>query len=181
MGGVRVFKESRDTFESLEELYLVQFAEASDIELLRPYLTVYGNNVGNVMTVNINTVHPYILEALIATMPGGEHEKAMLRNKIEMFRGQKKNGTHQVFRQEHLNPEAFLEVLDLPKTIELNSLAIFFVYFVVVDSRVFNVKVISTLPGTVPYHMEAVLGSRFANGLSGQPLEILSWREGINV
>jgi len=180
------FKHKGAAFESLEELYLIQYITPGDVEILRPYLTVYGPGTAGPFRVNLNTAHPLILEAIIATHNSGDFSKKMLLQKILEFRSAKTtvqgNSFPQVFRSEDLEASALITRLRLTPSVDMLALAGAFVQSATVDSHFFDVSVLSTLPGTESYEMEAVLGPRSRSALSGLvPLDILSWHEGLLV
>lgn len=169
-------------FETVEELYLLPGSEPSDIEKLRPFITVYGGVFPDPLRINLNTVHVWVLEAVIRALPGGDFLKDELYNRILAFRGGAPDaGQPQVFQSGDMTPGLFMQKLGLPASIDMITMVTAFLQNASVDSRTFRVTAVSTLPGAVPYGMEAVLGSRFGSfrGAAGIELDILSWHEGI--
>ncbi|MBI4358664.1 MAG: general secretion pathway protein GspK [Candidatus Omnitrophica bacterium] len=186
------FKHKRAPFETVEELRLIQHITPEDVELLKPFVTaVYGLTLSPQVRVNLNTVHPYILEALISSLTGGDFTKRDLYEKIMKLRDEK-----QVFWQEDLAMEPFLRKLGLSNSPTEIFLLTQFLSFVTVDSQFFLVHVKSRLPRKESFTLDVVLGPRtFRQVLvsprgtelaksPGQivavPLEILFWQEGLS-
>lgn len=176
------FKQKRAPFQSADELRLIQHITPGDAEILLPFVTVYRVPFGTVMRFNLNTVHPYILEALIQHLTGSDFDKRALLERIEDFRNiefyQKKNKeksaeknqekqvgqseeTAQVFRQADLNPQTMITKLKLSNSPGMIQLLNQFVIFLTVDSQFYHVRVHSRLPKTNAFVLEAVLGQRF--------------------
>ena len=203
------FEHKRAPFESTQELYMIQKISPHDVKTLLPFVTVRGALFGSQMRVNLNTVHPFILEALIYHLSGGEFDKRTLLDQIERFRNidayrsnkqeselDASEAPPQVFRQSDLNPQTMIQKLGLPNSPEMVQLVNQLVSFLTVDSQYFRVRIQSQTSKKNSFVLDAVLGLRpiirvqsvvsTAGSLSravGQPvtmpLEILSWREGI--
>lgn len=191
------FEQKKGPFESLRELELIQYISPGDAARLRPFVTVYGAVGGPVMRVNINTVHPYILEALVSSQAGGDFTKRELFQKIEAFRSGKPEhtltaGIKQVFQPSDLNPSAFIQRLGLTNSPTMVQLVSQLMIFLTVDSQYFSVRVRSRLPRKESFVLDAVLGPRVFRplgvpsaapasllGRAGQPvtvpLELLDW------
>ena len=198
------FDQKRAPFESLEELELIQFISIHDAELLRPFVTVYGQVIGPVMRVNLNTVHPYVLEAIVFSLAGGDFTKRELFQKIEEFRNGKGEdalvpGVKQVFRAEDLRPDVFIQKLGLSNSSSMLQVVSQLMIFLTVDSQYFSVRVRSRLPHKESFILDAVLGPRTLRplGIRGAsvsatllsrmgkpilvPLEILDWHPEIEI
>jgi len=142
------FKHKRAPFESVEELRLIQFISARDAQRFKPFVTVYGQPQERIMKVNLNTVHPYILEALILSLAGGDLPKQTLREAIEKFRstsspidGEEHVMSKQVFQQNDLRPQRFIRMLKLPDSVAIEQLVSQLMRHVTVDSKFFSVRV----------------------------------------
>lgn len=195
------FEQKRAPFESLRELGLIQYISPHDAELLSPFVTVYSRAIGPVMRVNLNTVHAYILEALVFSLAGGDFTKRELFGRIEEFRnGENKNalvpGVKQVFQSTDLSPSIFIQKLGLNNSPSMLQLVSQLMIFLTVDSQYFSVRVRSHLPHKESFVLNAVLGPRTFKPLgiqsvtpAGQlsrtgkpvtvPLEILAWNTGL--
>ncbi len=191
------FEQKKAPFESLRELELIQYTSPGDAARLKPFVTVHGPAIGAVMRVNINTVHPYILEALVSSQAGGDFTKRELLQKIEEFRSGKPEhtlipGVKQVFQASDLNPSAFIQKLGLTNSPGMIQVVSQLMIFLTVDSQYFSVRVRSRLPRKESFALDAVLGPRVFRplgvqsatpasllGRAGQPvtvpLEILDW------
>ena len=192
-------------FESVEELRLIKGITQKDVEMLRPFFTVYSSRNSMGIRFNLNTVHPYILEALILSLRsiGGETLKRELFERIERVRqttqgsDQSERAKHLFFRQEDLNQDQFLIKLRYSSGNQgpINLLVGELLGYVTTDSQFFSVRVRSLLPRKESYRMEVVLGDRIFQRFPGAstvgsasgagkavttPLEILSWREGLS-
>ncbi len=176
------FKHKRAPFESLEELSMIQYVHPEDVRLIMPYLTVYGTDMTQTFRVNINTAHPYILEALVESLNPGAFAGKTLLTRIELFRNYRgvKGRPQQAFQTMDLDLSGFLTRLDVLPSIEMTNLINMLLRYVVVDSRVFNVDVDYKVPGAENYRMEAVLGARSGFQISPASfLEVLAWHEGV--
>ena len=185
-------------FESVDELRLIPGIVASDAERLAPFVTVFGHRKKRNMAVNINTVHPYVLESLVASLPAGSHSKEKFLehfNKLSQssspsMRDRRK--TEFAFDVSELTADAMIRKLELPRTLEMRLLLGRLLVFLTVDSRFFLVSVRSKRSRTNNVALRAVLGpdvsypkTRLAMSQLGlrtlsTPLEILSWKEGIS-
>ena len=206
------FDQKGAPFQTIDELRTIQYISPHDVDVLMPFVTVYGTPFGGSMRVNINTVHPYILEALILQpgLIGGDFDKSTLLQQIEALRNVKgkikpmgKEKTEpsskpsQAFQQVDLDPNNFIQRLNLPYSIQMVQLVSQLISFVTIDSEFFSVHVRSKLPKKESFVLDAVLGPRFVpraqiQGVptsdslgrpTGQPvtvpLEILAWQEGV--
>jgi type II secretory pathway component PulK len=201
-------EQKRRPFESVEELRLIQYISTKDFETLRPFFTAASGSVGGFFKVNLNTVHPYILEALILYTPSpaaGESLRRSILEKIEGFRGsvnddpeddQTKGASAALaFGQADLKPQGFIEKLRLGNSIQVVQFVSYFIqYFASVNSEIYSVRVRSRIPKKESFTLNAVLGPRMLQGRLGMPginspasmgkpvtvpLEILSWRESV--
>lgn len=150
---------------SLEELYLLEDLEKEDIEKLKPYLTVYPD----LPQININTVHPIVLKALIESLPGDDLAKEELTRKIIEFREKKEKGVSQAFQSKDLEPNPFLERLGLNPSLQMMALANQFLPFVTVDSRIYRLK----LQAKSGKEAQAVIREKS----EGFEMEVLNWHE----
>ncbi|MBI4372428.1 MAG: general secretion pathway protein GspK [Candidatus Omnitrophica bacterium] len=202
-GGVSPAGSSKDRekfkqapFESVDELFLVPEVEASDIEILKPYFTVYGNSNAKEMRVNINTAHPFILEALITSIPGASVTKRELWQRLEKFLNPSQSedeeaaeDEREIFHGEFLNIDAFMRKLALSDTPIMHYTAGQFLRFVTADSRYFMVSVRTKRQRVGISKVEAVFGApredrsmkmalaRAGFRLVTTPLEVHSWKE----
>ncbi len=142
---------------SLEELYLLEDIEKEDIEKLRPYLTVYPE----VSQMNINTLHPLILKALIESLPGDSFAKDELYRKLAEAR---------LFVSDDLIPNRLAEKLKLTPNLSMLMLVNALLPHLTTDSRTFRL----VLASSTGKKAEAVV--REAEDFTG--LEVLYWHEG---
>ena len=124
------FKHKGAPFESVEELRLIQYISPNDVQRLRPFVTVYGSPQDRTMKVNLNTVHPYVLEALISGLSGGPVPKQVLLESLEKFR--------MVDRQQSTTPS--LRGHEVPEAISEPEIA----------EPVPSPEIASATPGTLP-------------------------------
>jgi type II secretory pathway component PulK len=186
-GSTLGFKHKKDPFETVEELRLIQHITPNDYGVLKPFVTVYSLPVFRQMKVNLNTVHPYILEALIFSLAGGDFEQRELFEKIMKFRDEA-----EIFRREDFDPNLFIQKLTLNRSPSMVVLVNQLFRFLTVDSEYFSVRV-SHVSGDESFILNAILGPRFFHPVLNQkgttlsrspgtvvslPLEILSWQEG---
>lgn len=183
-------------FESVDELFLIPDLAAGDVNVLRPYFTVYGNTNAKEMRVNINTAHPFVLETLVTSIPGASVTKHELWQRLEKFLNpsqddDKEAGKNekQIFRGEFLNVDAFIGKLGLSDTPIMHYTAGQFLRFVTADSRYFMVTVRTKRERVGISKVEAVFGipredrgMKMALARAGlhsvtTPLEVLSWQE----
>lgn len=192
------FQHKRAPFETVDELRLIQHIDSGDVELLRPYLTVYGRPFDFSLKVNVNTVHDWILEAVIQSLSGGDSQKTLLLNQIQLYRkgdpNDPKNHPPFTFVAADLAPGTFIQKLKLSNSPEMVAMVSQLMQFLLVDSQFFRVLVV-TKEG-LPYRkaVEAVLGlrqqilvksskgnyslqPRLNNVLNGYPFEVLDWNE----
>lgn len=178
-------KQKMGPFESLDELLLIQSIDSEDAEKLKPFLTVYGMAYG-AMKVNLNTVHRYVLEALISSLSGDASDKKRLFESIEEYRtltansqntaAQDENATEnstsnikQFFNRDDMaNIAQFMVKVGLPVQLQgpygqmgsVPNLIRQLFYYVKVNSDYFHVEVRSRLPGKESFVLETVLGAR---------------------
>lgn len=196
------FKNKNAPFESLDELNLIQDIKPEDAELIKPFLTVYAKP-STIIKVNINTVDPIVLEAIISSLIGDDSNKQKLFERIQAFREGKLEsqdaveGAKQYFRREDLRENELLNRLGLRqqwnigdwRLVQLTRQLLMFLksnsdyYSVEVtpkDIRGGNVKVRAVLgqrflPRMMPKPGALSLGKPRA--MIAIPLEILSWQE----
>lgn len=175
------FKHKRAPFETLDELYMMQHATAEDVRLIAPYLTVYGGDISKMLRVNINTAHPYVVEALVESQIGGTFVKKELLQKIEHFRNYKgvQERARQNFQPMDLDLSGLLTRLNLQPSVEMVTLIGQLLRHVTVDSRFFRVDVDYRVPGEEAHRMEAVLGLRGEGFRPASAMEVLAWHEGL--
>lgn len=182
------YKQKRAPFETVGELRLIQFMTPHDFEVLKPFMTVYSLSLPSQMKVNINTVQPYILEALIKSLSGDDYAKRELFKKIINFRKEK-----QSFLEQDFNSDAFIQKLELNHSPTMAALLNQFFAFLTVDSQFFSVHVRSLIPKRTSFVLDTVLGPRIFRSTLGLtpsatltqsggavkslPLEILFWQE----
>lgn len=182
-------------YESLDELLLVPKLNPKDAATLKPFLTVYGRSSQG-LGLNLNTVHPYILEGVIRSYSSGSHLKEGLIRMIERLRSRqsRRDPDLNVFTEEYLDPAVFTKKLQLDESIEMKELMNFFLVDITVDSSVFTVQVHDIASRAVM--AEAVLGPLgkrvSVTGSSEEVidgplpfsmipnLEVLSWHENLS-
>ncbi|PIQ86152.1 MAG: hypothetical protein COV74_05590 [Candidatus Omnitrophica bacterium CG11_big_fil_rev_8_21_14_0_20_45_26] len=198
-GGSTVgFEHKRAPFESIDELRLIQKITPQDVEMLKPYLTVYAKSGDFTLRVNINTVHPWILKALIETLPGGATDKKLLYDRIELYRQGDPNHPEEhpplIFLATDLTAGNFIQKLALPSSPEMVRMVNQLIRSFTVDSQYFDVRVETKEGAALGAKVEAVLGLRDAllvktargrytlqrrlnDVLNNYPFEILYWSE----
>lgn len=153
-----------DFYESLDELFIVPGIKENDALLLMPYLTVFGKPGGKRLQVNLNTVHPYVLEGLIRAFPGDERNKQILFKAIEDFRkaADREQEVPSVFGYDDLTPGNLIEKLRLSNTPVMQMLAGHLLVHVTLDSQLFHVSIYSrgsqAPSGKEQPYAEAVIG-----------------------
>lgn len=196
------YEHKRAIFESIDELRLIQYMTPDDFETLKPFFTVHASAADFFLKVNLNTVHEWILEAIVKSLPGGDFEKDELIGKIEKARKgdpqDSENHPPYIFQTSDLTPQGLTERLLLsnsPQMIQLINLLTRFLtvdsqYFLIrleekeADVRLFRVTEIIVGSG-VPILVKNPRGSgysinnRMNNVLRGYPFEILSWHDQI--
>ena len=191
------FEHKRAPFESVDELRLIQYITPEDMDVLKPFFTVYGKPFDFSLRVNINTVHDYILKAVIESVPMGDSDRQLLLDRIRLVR--KGDPSHPeknppaFFRTSDLQAGTFMQKLLLPNTPEMINATSQLLQFFVADSQYFLVHA-ETKQEEFPLVVEGGLGlrepvlvrasrgnyslqPRLNNALNGYPLEILSWKE----
>ena len=192
------FQHKRAPFETVDELRLIQNINPADLEILKPYLTVYGRPFDFSLKVNLNTVNDWILDALIRSLAGGDHQKKILLNQIQIYRkGDPKDPKDHpafTFTQADLATGTFIQKLKLPNSPEMVAMVSQFVQFLIVDSQFFHVLVVTKEDAPHKKLIEAILGlrqqilvksskgnytlqPRLNNVLNGYPFEVLYWNE----
>ncbi len=193
-------EHKRAKFESIDELRLIQYITPEDYEALKAYFTVYGSIADFFLKVNINTVNEWVLEAIIASQPGGDLEKKDLIQRLLAIRRQnEKKSAEQppfAFQAADLSPQIFMNRLGLINSPQMVQLVNFTLRFFTVDSQYFSVKLERQKSGKLlPQKLETVIGPGLPilikqprgsgygiqnvmnNVLRGYPYEILYWRE----
>ncbi len=116
--------------ESLEELLLVEDFKKEDLEVLRPYFTVYPE----LPLINPNTASPLVLKALIESLSGDHGTKQIFIGRIE-----ETCAIHGCFfLNQEFNPQIFMEKLKLPKTPLMTQVVQDFLAAVTTDSQTFH-------------------------------------------
>ncbi len=170
----------RAPFESVDELRLIQYISPRDLETIRPYVTVYGTPYGGLSQININTAHPYVLEAVVFSLSGADSDKRELINRIEEFRNVKskffKNETQgstqgstqaaQFFGQADRSYQAMMTKLKIPTPTQGQMTPMAFLVSqllasITVDTQYFSVQVRSKVPKRESFTLKAVLGQRY--------------------
>ncbi len=196
------FKNKNAPFESLEELHLIQEVQPEDVDAITPFLTVYARP-DRMMKLNINTVQPLILEALIASLVGDDSMKQNLFDRIQAFRdgeletGSVVTGPDRYFTREDLRDAQFLSRLGFDPQVSakdwrMRQLVRQLLVFLKSNSEYYSVTVTPKLERGGGIRVQAVLGQRHIPRMSPKPgalrlarprtpvtvpLEILSWRE----
>lgn len=151
---------------SLEELYLNENIERTDIEILRPYLTVYTKAAW----INVNTADDFVLDVLIRSLPGDDFAKQeLLRVLLEYRKGSPEALEPGVFTSEELTPDFFMEKLGLTGSVQNTQLVQHFLGAVVTDSLTWNLAMRSE-SGREAFAVIRDLGL-------GGKFETVSWRE----
>lgn len=185
--------------ESVDELYLLPEISKTDIELLKPFVTVYGK-MGNMLMVNINTVHPYVLEALIYGLAGSDSSKEKLFQRVSAVQldnlniedNQRKQP--QLFNSANLNIDTFMDLVNIDKNDAVMRNLIFqFLRNVTTNSEFFSIHIETKSPSKKPFYADVILGPRITSNYGGYynlhslarpgntmniPLEVLFWHEG---
>lgn len=153
-------------FLSLEELYLSQNIEKTDVEILRPYLTIYTKAAW----INLNTADDFLLDVLIRSLPGDDFAKQeLLRVLLEYRKGSAETQEPGIFTAEEMMPEFFMQKLGLTGSVQNAQLVQHFLGAVVTDSLTWNL-LLKSESGREAF---AVIRDP---GLGGK-FEIVSWRE----
>lgn len=151
---------------SLEELYLIEDIDKRDLEVLRPFITVYTKFSG----FNINTVDPVVLKAFIQSLPGDDYAKEDLLEAImQMREGSRSVIGNPYFLNLELDPYLFLEKLELTPTVTMVYLMTQLSPYLSVDARTWRLKIKTESDR----YIETVIQE---NELE-QNFSILSWRE----
>ena len=117
--------------DSLEELLLLEDFKKEDLEILRPYLTVYTQ----FPLINPNTASPLVLSALVESLSGDHGAKQILTGRLE--EACRPHGC--LFFNEELNPEMFMEKMKLPKTPLMTQVVQNFLVSITTDSETFHI------------------------------------------
>ena len=117
--------------ESLEELLLIEDFKKEDLEILRPYLTVYPE----LPLINPNTASRLVLKALVESLSGDHAAKQILMGRLE----EACNSRGCSFFNKELTPEIFMEKLKLPKTPLMTQLVQDFLVALTTDSETFHI------------------------------------------
>jgi len=153
-------------FLSLEELYLSENIERTDVEILRPYLTIHTK----APWINVNTADDFVLEVLIRSLPGDDLAKQeLLRVLLEYRKGTTEGGESGVFSAEEMTPEFFMQKLELTGSVQNTQLVQHFLGAVVTDSLSWNLAMTSE-SGREAFAVIRDLGT-------GGKFEIAAWRE----
>ncbi len=164
-GGPQIdWDQKRLAFESVSELLLIHDITDSDAAVLSKYVTVFAPPGSAALKINLNTASPVVLGALIDSLAGDRLAKDDLLDRIESYR-RPEPGRVAVFEEEHLQPRNFIELLELPKTIQMISLVSQLVLFVTTDSQFFHVHVELLEGERVTRDVEAVLGPKSLTAL----------------
>lgn len=125
--------------ESLEELLLMEGFEAGDLEVLRPYVSVYSYSP----LINLNTASSLVLNALIKSLPGDHGAKQIFITRLEeaCTRGRENNPKAKgcFFLNDDLMPGLFGESLKLPKTPQMFAIKERFLASITTDSETFSI------------------------------------------
>lgn len=190
-------------FESVDELRLIQYITPEDYKVLEPFFTVFGRANEIQMRVNLNTVHDWILKAVIESLSGGSGSKELFFDRIQLARrgkpGQKEGPVRIIFAAADLRPQILIEKLGLSNSPEMVAMVSQLVPFLTVDSQFFSVHVETKKEGGVsPRKTTAILGRRgvllsktsqgnyvslprLNNVLNNYPYEVLSWSEAVSM
>ena len=155
-------------FDFLDEVLLIEGVEKDDFEAFKPYVTVVGDATA-FPAVNVNTVLPPVLEAIIQSLPGDSLRKKELLERILSMRTAIGNEPSPL-QKEELVPNLFLAKLKITPTIEMVSLANQLVPYLATDSSYFHLRI--QLKGK-PKKSEAIIRQ---SGDSLYP-SILYWNE----
>ncbi len=123
----------------LEELLLVEGIEPEDFEKFKPYVTLTSDAV-SFPAININTVLPPVLRAIMEVLPGGTFGKKQILEKILSVRknGEKGPGS---FVKEELVPNQFMAKLNLLPDAETVSLVNQLLPYLTTDSNTFHLDI----------------------------------------
>lgn len=177
-------------FTSMEEFWLGSGLKRQEFYTLLTYLTVYTNNVGKKVKININTASDLVLESIIASLPSFGFSKDTFLQALLRFLANARDGKHSFFSRSDLNSVQLLFRLGLDDSDINKSLASELLKWVSVNSSTFQVNLNLTATDRFPSSCRLILGDKSGSALlpfgsstelSGvirfQPLEILSWRE----
>jgi type II secretory pathway component PulK len=120
-------RQTGKRMESLEELLLMEGFYPPDLELLRPFLTVYSDS----SLVNLNTAGPVILKALLNYLSGDYSAKQILLERL-------KQGA---LSSDDLLQETIAEKLKLPRTPGMMALVQTFLGMITIDSETFQMEI----------------------------------------
>lgn len=156
---------SKGRISSFEELFLLEDIEEEDLEKLRPYLSVYPD----LPQMNINTIDPLVLKALIHSLTEDHFTEEELVRKISEYQEKIKSQEMPPFTQDELTPEVFHKKLVLRKSLPMLSLINRFLPFMATDSRTYHLRI------------KAQSGKEVQAALKDQAegfgLDVLSWNE----
>ncbi len=122
--------------ESLEELLLMEGFDQEDLEILKPYITVYPE----LPLINLNTAKPLILKALVTFLSGDSLTREVFMARLGE-RCQTEPKISCVLTTNDLRPEIFSEKLKLPKNPVMLMLAQEFLSKVTTDSETFHIVI----------------------------------------
>lgn len=193
------FEHKRAPFESIDELRLIQRITPHDYETIRSYFTVFARPGNFSLKININTVHSWILKAVIGSLPGNKLNKQLLFDQIELYRKGNPNDLESqppmIFLAADLTASAMIQKLGLPSSPAVRRMINQIVRYLLVDSQFFHIRVETQEEDFgSPKVVEAVLGTRHSllvktsrgrytlrrrlnNVLRDYPFEILYWSE----
>lgn len=167
-GGPQIdWDQKRLPFESVAELLLIHDITDSDAAVLWKYVTAFAVPGQASVKVNLNTASAVVLAALIDSLAGDRLAKDDLFDRIEAYR-RPEPGRVAVFEEEHLQPRSFIELLELPKTIQMISLVSQLALFVTTDSQLFGVHIELLEGERVTRDVRAVLGPKTVTALRGE-------------
>jgi type II secretory pathway component PulK len=184
-------------FQSLYELLLLDEFDARDLPIMQRYCTIYGSEENSIM-MNPNTASAPVLKAVIASLAGDSRAKDRLFEKIVAFRRTNEPrdnarvsdeatidaATLPYFTQSDLSPYDLLNKLGISSDVLSVSLALQFIKFCTVDSKIFEIDIAARSADAAPVkRARAIIGPKRDTGsgiVREQGLQIFSWYEPVN-
>lgn len=164
-------KKKTKTFESLEELLLLEEVSKKDFEILKPYFTVFTES-SSFPRVNINTVRPLILKSILSSISGDDFAKKELLEKVmELGKPQKDQEGPSYLTQEDLEPRLLIQRLKLPSNVQMLGLINQILPYLTTDSKVFSLRLKALEQGKEAEAVIELLASEFP------PMKVSSWQE----
>jgi len=151
---------------SIEELFLGEDIEKSDLEVLRPYITVSTGFGG----INVNTADPLVLSVFIHSLPGDDFAKEELIRRILDYRASGETGDAPgVFSSLELEPDFFMQKLKLSTSVPNVQVVNQLILYIKADTRTWRLAMTSSSGRTA----RTVIREK----VSGANFEVLSWQE----